>query len=65
MYSYYWAAFTFASFIQYLLSVSLSQGYQYVDQFKIFIITGILGLILGLTTKYQGRWENSLDKLTF
>ena len=60
MYSYCWAAFSLANLIQYKMGADLKNGTQYVDQFKVFTVTSVVGLIFGLITKYQGRWENSL-----
>ena len=60
MYSYCWAAFSLANLIQYKMGVDLNSGSQYVDQFRVFTGTAVLGLVFGIVTKYQGRWENSL-----
>lgn len=38
IYSYYWAAFTFSNFLQYLLGVYLGDTYGWVNLFKIFLV---------------------------
>jgi MFS family permease len=60
IYSYYWGAFTFSNFLQYLVGVYFGESYGWVGLFKIFLIQSTLGLLFGLSITYQGRWENSL-----
>ena len=65
IFGYIWFFFTTANFIQYAIGATLTHQFPHSTLILIFAVTSLAALILSSLTRFQGRWENKLNKLTF
>ena len=65
MFGYIWFFFTSANFIQYGIGINFASSMQHSDLILIFAGSSCVALFMSVLSRFQGRWENKIDKLTF